>query len=235
MNIKKDWRIEFDEDQIGALEGDSFRRILSRPKGREDWAAALEDARRLVRPAAVWGFKPVREIIHEQVVLQDGTRIGNGPVATVVAGASELILAVCTAGPELAAQVQELKRNGNMMRSLLLDDLGSWAVDSVRQQLCKLMEDDAGAAGLHVSTSLSPGESVWDLKDQRVIFSLLDTTPIGVSLSQSLVMSPLKSLSVLMGRGKGKMGHEGGSNCDFCAMKDRCQFRGKRPHGAEKE
>jgi len=235
MNVKKDWHIEFDKDQIEALEGDSFRRILSRPKGREDWAAALEDARNLVRPAAVWDFKAVREIIHEQVVLQDGIRIGNGPVASVVAGASELILAVCTAGPELAARVQELKHGGSMMRSLLLDDLGSWAVDSVRQQLCKLMEDEAATTGLHVSTSLSPGESVWDLKDQRVFFSLLDTALIGVSLSPSLVMSPLKSLSVLMGRGKEKMGHEGGSNCDFCSIKDRCQFRGKRPHGADKE
>jgi hypothetical protein len=233
MIVERDWRIEFDEGQIERLEGESFTRILARPSGREDWAAALADARALVQPAATWDFRPVREVRHEKVVLDDGARMGGGPFAAVVAGASHLVLAVCTIGSALSNRVRELHGGRHMLRGLLLDDLGSWAVDMVRQQFCKRMEEEASAAGLHVSTCLSPGESEWPLRDQGVIFSLLDATRIGVSLSESLVMTPLKSLSLVMGRGPVQMGHEGGSNCDFCAVKDRCAYRNRRASAAQ--
>ncbi len=52
MTVETRWTIEFDPEQIERLEGESFRRILARPSGREDWSAALDDARALVRPAA---------------------------------------------------------------------------------------------------------------------------------------------------------------------------------------
>jgi hypothetical protein len=132
---------------------------------------------------------------------------------------------VCTIGPALGARVEEHQREAQMLRGLLLDDLGSWAVDMVRQQLCTWLAEDAAGQGLHVSTSLSPGESEWSVKDQAQIFALLDTRPIGVALSPSLVMHPMKSLSLIMGRGREPMGAEGGSNCDFCSIKDRCGYR----------
>jgi hypothetical protein len=229
MIVERGWRMEFDEGQIGLLEGDSFKRILARPSGRKDWTAALVDARELIEPAAIWDAYPVREIRHDHLVLDGGARIGSGPVAAVVAGASELVIAICTIGPAIDRRVRELRQGRHMLRGLLLDDLGSWAVDMVRQQLCRRMEDEASAAGLHVSTCLSPGESEWSLHDQGVIFSLLDAARIGVTLSASLVMSPIKSLSLIMGRGRRPMGHEGGSNCDFCVTKDRCVFRNRRP------
>ena len=42
--------------------------------------------------------RAIREFRHERLVLADGTKIGGGPVASVVAGASELVIGVCTAG-----------------------------------------------------------------------------------------------------------------------------------------
>jgi hypothetical protein len=228
MTVQTNWKIVFESEQIERLESESFRRILARPKGREDWAEALEDARKLVQPAAAWAFFAVKEILHARVVLEGGARIGGGPFAAVVGGASELMIGVCTVGDGISRRVRELQHGGAMLRGLLLDDLASWAVDMVRQQLCRRMEEEAAAAGLHVSTCLSPGESDWSMEDQRVIFSLVDASPIGVSLSPSLVMSPLKSLSLVMGRGSARMGHEGGSNCDFCAIADRCAYRGRR-------
>jgi hypothetical protein len=108
---------------------------------------------------------------------------------------------------------------------MFLDDLGSWAVDQVRQQLCRQVEAAATAQGLHASASLSPGESEWSVRDQAVIFSVLDTHPIGVTLNDSLVMLPLKSLSLVVGIGPGPLGVEGASNCDFCTIRERCQNR----------
>jgi hypothetical protein len=228
MIIERGWPVDFDEEQILRSEGESLTRALARPSGRDAWRGALGDARGLAHGAAAWDFFPIAEIRHGTVVLQSGARLGGGPLAAVVAGATDLAIAVCTIGPELSARAQEHQRGHDMLRSLLLDMLGTWAVDKVRQEVCCRLEDDAAASGLRVSTSLSPGESEWSIHEQSVLFSLLDASPIGVTLSASLIMTPLKSLSLVAGRGSGPLGAEGESHCDYCTVKDRCAYRGRR-------
>ncbi len=228
IQIKRDWEICFDAEQYAAQVGGSLARLLARPGVQADWEAALADARGLVRPAAIWDSFPIREFRHERLVMANGVAIGGGPVAAVVAGAHELVIGVCTVGGEISARISAYQRSGQRLRSLFLDDLGSWAVDQVRQQLCRTVEADAAARGWRASAALSPGESEWSVADQAVIFRLLDTRPIGVTLSESLVMSPIKSLSLIIGIGPGPLGVEGGSNCDFCTIRERCAHRRRR-------
>jgi hypothetical protein len=222
MHIRRDWDIRFDAEQYIAQVGGTLPKLLARPSVRADWEAAQTEARELVQPAAAWDTFPIREFRHERLVLADGTKIGGGPVAEVIAGASELVVGVCTAGSQISGRITELQRDGQRLRAMFLDDLGSWAVDQVRQQVCRTIEADAIARGWHASASLSPGESEWSVAEQSVIFTLLDTRPIGVVLSESMVMSPIKSLSLIVGIGPGPLGVEGGSNCDFCTIRERC-------------
>jgi hypothetical protein len=229
MHTQRDWRIEFDEEQYVAQTGGTLSRLLARPNVRADWEAALADARELVRPAAVWDAFPIQEFRHERLVLADGSRIGGGPVASVVAGATDLVIGVCTVGSEISRRTSEQLRGEQRLRAMFLDDLGSWAVDQVRQQLCRQVEGDAVSRGLHASASLSPGESEWSVAEQAVIFSLVDAREIGVTLNKSMVMSPIKSLSLIMGIGPGPLGVEGASNCDFCTIRERCNYQRLRP------
>jgi hypothetical protein len=228
MHIQRDWHIEFNEEQYVAQAGGSLSRLLARPSVRADWQAALADAYELIKPAAAWDTFPIREFRHERLVLANGTRIGGGPVATVVAGATDLVLGVCTVGDAISQRISEQLRSEQRLRALFLDDLGSWAVDQVRQQLCRMIEGDATSRDLHASASLSPGESEWSVAEQAVIFSLVDAREIGVTLNESMVMSPVKSLSMMIGVGPGPLGVEGASNCDFCTIRERCSYRQRR-------
>lgn len=225
MLIQRDWHIEFDEERYVAQVGSNLARLLARPSVRADWEAALADARELIEPAAVWDTFPIREFRHERLVLANGTRIGGGPVASVVAGATDLVVGVCTVGGAISQRVSEQLRSGQRLHAWFLDELGSWAVDQVRQQLCRQVEDGAASRELHASASLSPGESEWSVAEQTVIFSLIDTHEISVALTDSMVMSPVKSLSLIMGLGPGPLGVEGASNCDFCTIRERCSYR----------
>jgi hypothetical protein len=232
MQIKRDWTITFDEEKISKTMGPSFDRLLRDPKRQQVWQTALQEARELVQPAAVWDTFAIREILHKKVVLANGLRLGGGPVTTVVGGASDLTVAVCTAGQPIGDRVSLYQQEKRLFEGMMLSDLGSWAVDSVRQQLCHLLDEEAAQNGLRTSTPLSPGESEWSVADQEVIFQLVDARQIGVSLTSQMVMYPLKSLSLIMGTGSQPMGLEDGDSCMFCAMKDRCSYRELRPHGA---
>ena len=179
----------------------------------------LQEVERLIEPAAVWDVFPIREFRHGRLVLANGARFGDGPLASVTAGATQLAV---------ERRIEAYQKDRQLLRAMLLSDMASWAVDILRQELCRHLEHDAARQGLYISAPLSPGESEWSVKDQAVIFSLLDAAVIGVSLNASMVMSPLKSLSIVAGLGDQPLGREGASNCDFCTMRERCSYRPAR-------
>ena len=228
MNVETGWKLDLDGEWFLRAQGETLARLVQRPARRVLWEATLDEARRLIQPAAVWDVFPIREVRHTKLVLANGAEIGGGPLTAVMGGASELIVAVCTIGGAISDRVAEYQRDRQLWQGLLLSDLGSWAVDLVRQRLCRQFEEDAASRGWHVSPALSPGESVWPIEEQAVIFSLLDAGQIGISLNLHMVMSPLKSLSLVVGRGSQPMGAAGASHCDYCSMAGRCAYRDRR-------
>jgi len=233
MDIKRDWSISFDEKEYIALMGDSFGRLLQNPSKLDTFQGALKEMEEAIEPAACWDRFPIQKFLHDKLVLANGVRIGGGPVVPVVGGAEELIVAVCTVGPAADRLIEGAQRARQLFKALVLNDVAAWAVDMVRQQLCRCFEEEAKAQGYHISAPLSPGESVWSVQDQAVIFSLLDAGQINVSLSPSMVMSPIKSLSLILGVGSKPVGVEGASNCDFCTIKERCAYQRLRPHAQQ--
>jgi hypothetical protein len=94
VNIRSDWQITFDTEEYVSQAGGNLPRLLAQPRVQADWQAALAAAMELVRPAAVWDAFPIEQFRHEQLVLANGAKLGNGPLATVVAGASHLVIGV---------------------------------------------------------------------------------------------------------------------------------------------
>jgi hypothetical protein len=220
MIITRDFQLSFDEEAFLKLHGPG----LDAPGLRPKLAAALDEIESLVEPAACFDSYPIEQVLHDRLQIAGGVKIGGGPVMAVVAGAEELFVAVCTAGPALDERIREYRERGRYLQMLLLDELGSWAVDQLRQQLYERVQAELVERGWRTSSPLSPGESDWPMREQRIIFKLLDTAEIGVALGPSFMMSPLKSLSVIFGAGAQEMGSEGLTNCDFCSIQDRCRF-----------
>ena len=225
MYTKSDWSISISEEQYLAAQPESFAHLLSNPNLLTAFREALTEVRGVVEPRACWDRFPITGIRHDRLLLGDGTKIGGGPVVAVVAGAEELVVAVCTIGDGADRLMDTAQKAKQFFRAMVLHEMTSWMVGLLRQELCQHLERTFRQEGLRVSASLSPGESVWSVKDQAVIFSLLDPGKIGVTLNQAMVMSPSRSVSLIMGVGKQPIGVEGASNCDFCTMKDRCQYR----------
>ena len=230
MQISSDWPVRVDQAEFMKEYGHTYTRVLRRPGMAEIFDETFGAVSALVEPAVAWDTFPVQEMRHEKVILANGKRIGNGPVTTVMGGAEQLTIGVCTIGPKITERSHAYRDRGEAVRSMLLDQLGSLAVGQLSQLFYRQLEMDAASQGLHISTYLSPGESEWSVRDQAVIFDLLDATQIGVSLTESLLMKPIKSLSLMAGIGRHPMGVPGATHCDYCTMAERCPFHGK--HGS---
>ena len=222
MPIRTDWNIAFDDVEPEALLSGSMTRMMSKPSVRKDWEIALTESKTLIQPAAIWEFAPVREFRHERVIMANGAVLTGGPIAQVMAGAEQLIVGVCTVGAAISQAAINAKQNGALIRAMFYEMFGAYAVGTIRQQMVEMYEREIKSQGLRISTMLSPGESTWPVTQQAELFSLVDASQIGVTLTGTMMMNPMKSLSMVMGFGRNPLGSEGATNCDFCTMRDTC-------------
>jgi hypothetical protein len=86
-------------------------------------------------------------------------------------------------------------KNDKLMKGLVLDAIGSEAVEQVARQtdtiLCKKAQD----MDLWPSKRFSPGYKAWDIEEQRYVFRVIPGEDIGVTLNKSCMMIPRKSVS----------------------------------------
>jgi hypothetical protein len=191
-------------------------------------ARALELGRPLVLPAALTRSLQVASVRHNRIVLEGGAALGGPLVVEHLGGAETVVAMLCTIGSVLEEEARRVSGT-DLGLGLALDAVGSAAVYALSAAACNVVEREAGVAGLGTSLPLSPGMEGWDVDPgQRELFSLIDSEPIGVTLSPGLEMRPLKSTSSVIGIGPDLTG--AGSVCDHCALRDTCRHRIAEDH-----
>ena len=140
--------------------------------------------------------------------------------------AKELAAVVVTIGPGLEKRVADYTSQGEPLRGLLLDGIGSAAVDSLAQEACKLMAGEASSRGYEVSRPLSPGMPCGlPITDQRRLLEMVPSGEIGVSLTPAGIMVPRKSVSMVIGIGPEMKTGTGAEVCAGCNLGETCPYR----------
>jgi len=190
----------------------------------------------LWQPVAIHDRFAVQGVAGKEVYLAPATPTGSqarlqvGPKADLLQEAREVLVAVGTIGPALEEEVQRLQREGENLKSYLLDSTGVAALGAVGEGLRCLAEEVATEQGWGVSPALSPGSLVgWPLRGQRELCALLPLDEIGVRLNEHCVLEPHKSFSSLIGLGPGYESGKVGSVCKYCALQDTCWRRREDP------
>ncbi len=171
------------------------------------------------KPRAVWrlfdllpdgslggtAFRPLGKDIPE--LLKDSDRV---------------ILMAATLGPE-AELLLRRSQIRDMGEAVILDAAASAAIENVCENLC---EDLAARFAPHFLTDrFSPGYGDFPFSQQRDFFAVLDITRrIGVSLSESGLMLPQKSVTALIGVADRPQPHRH-RGCASCRLFETCTFR----------
>lgn len=136
-----------------------------------------------------------------------------------LAGCDESVLFAATIGLEidrLIARYAHLSPS----RSVMLQAIGAERIEA----LCDAFEEELIRQGCELRPRFSPGYGDVPLDLQRDIFAALDCPKhIGVSLNESLLMSPSKSVTAIIGLSKEK-GERCVHSCAACALKE-CLYR----------
>ncbi len=135
-------------------------------------------------------------------------------------------LGLCTIGPALELEEQRRISRDRMLEALILDAYGSAAAEAAADALNFKLCLEAGKLDHHAGARSSPGYGSWDVRCQEPLLKLLDPGSLGVTLSQSMMMAPRKSVSFAarLRPGEGRPPEERARRCARCGMTD-CAYR----------
>ncbi len=179
----------------------------------------------LLEPAIAYETYPVIEVGHQQISLEGNVVLHGAILPSVLGEAKEVAVAVCTVGPRLEGKVTDYFNGGESLRGLLLDGIGSAAVNTLSFELCQLMSAEASLRGYQASSPLGPGGPNFPLSEQWQLFELVPAEEIGVSLTSSGVMVPRKSLSMVIGMGPQMRNWTKVESCAHCNLRETCRYR----------
>ena len=114
---------------------------------------------------------------------------------------------------------------GDILREFLLDAYGSAIAEAVVREVCRKVETQMFALGYGVSHPYSPGYCGWHVTQQQLLFSCLPESPCGIRLSDSSLMSPIKSVSGILAYGPRMAKRKYG--CELCGKADCYKNRNK--------
>ena len=171
------------------------------------------------RPLAMWRLFSL---------LPDGSLEGTAfipkgrDVPELLKDCSRVILMAATLGNE-AERLLRRSQIRDMSDAVILDAAASAAVENVCDNLCEDLEEYFAPGFL--TDRFSPGYGDFPFAQQREFFDVLDITrQIGVSLSESGLMLPQKSVTALIGVADRPQAHRH-RGCSSCLLFETCVFR----------
>jgi hypothetical protein len=147
------------------------------------------------------------------------------PVAAIARNAEHLALFAITLGQPLSAAVAECFAGADFALAYVLDAMASVAADRAaavaERWYARTLRERGWSTPDGAVLRYSPGYCGWDITGQRRLFDYLKPEHIGITLTDSCLMQPLKSVSGVLIAGPREI-HRFPPNYDFC---ERCEER----------
>ena len=155
---------------------------------------------------------------------KDSPALGGNDIKEVVAESEKVLLIAATLG----IYVEKLLRKTqitDMAKAVVVDAMASVAIE----QFMDKIEDELKERykGFYFTNRFSPGYGDYPLEKQREVVKILNTEKkLGLSLSDSLLLNPTKSVTAVIGLNKNEV--KGKINCTSKCMKcgnKNCPYR----------
>ena len=188
-----------------------------RPQIEELLGKALDMLHQSAEPRGMYASISVVEFA--RIYQGDGRNDPETPLEAIFPAADSLALFAVTLGEPLSTHIHQLFNTQDFALGHMLDAAASEAVEKAGELLEQhYMEKLRGAGIGRKETGLlrySPGYCGWHMSGQKALFAALNPEEIGISLGESYLMQPLKSMSGVLVMGKPEI-HNFENNFPFC-------------------
>lgn len=223
MSVINDIKLSLKKDDVLRREGfKGYTKI--RPEIETLIQGLLEstEGTSLIKPVTAYEIYRISRIEPEAVFLRGDAVVNGSLIPATFSKARELIAAVCTIGLNLEKQVTAYSSEGETLRAMLLDGIGSAAVDILEQETCRFFSSDVVKRDLQASSPVNPGMPGLPITEQQNILRLAYAGDIGVSLTSSGIMVPRKSTSMIIAVGPRMKTWTQEEVCTRCNLRETC-------------
>lgn len=161
----------------------------------------------------------------DRIVVNSLEFITGKTVAKELRNSESAALFICTAGQEISELSRSLMCGDDPVLGYVYDVLGSVIVEAAMDKIHQEIKEMAASNGQLITNRYSPGYCHWSVADQHKLFSLFPQNFCGISLTDSALMSPIKSVSGIIGLGKDVKYRE--YTCELCRLTD-CFYRNRQ-------
>lgn len=222
--IRRGWELSVTADMVLQRQGADVRKVRARqPRLVALAESAITAGQPLIRPQVAYRVLRIRQVQRALVILEGGDTLRGDTVTRKLMGAELAVAVIATVGRRIEREILR-KTQENAASGLALDGYATAAVGALIVAFRRYLAELAGKEHLAITTPLYPGTRRWELAAaQTQLFSLVDAARIGVKLTSSFLMTPCKSVSMLIGAGaKMKTEHNPCEECDVAAT---CRYR----------
>ncbi len=176
----------------------------------------VNHAHAICKPLAM--FKICSSQLSGTHLVLDGVEMKTGKIiANYLTETSQVAVFVATAGIEYDNYLQNIKASGDIYTEFLADAVGSEIAEATVRFVSREVEKLATKKGMFITLSYSPGYCGWHVREQLQLFSLLPTKPCGITLNDSCLMHPVKSVSGIIGLSQ-RPDIKVPYSCDICGL-----------------
>ena len=213
------WEIPFDLKEFSRLMG--FKQALPTPFDGIFMKVSTTLETGTARAEAIFFDAPEVDIECDKVVVK-GVELHTGyKVAGWLRDCDEVVLFICTLGVEFEYRMKSFQ--ADPIEGYFADTIGSLKCEAFADMIHDRIGDVVKRTGLAVTNRYSPGYCHWDVEGQQALFSFFRDSQTGITLNNSSLMSPLKSISGIVGTGKGAKRIP--YACSACADSEWCVWK----------
>jgi hypothetical protein len=148
-------------------------------------------------------FSNIRFVGEEKTIEIEGVVFAVKPIIyRQIRDAEEVALFICTAGPAVGEMSRRSMKDGDLLRGYVYDVIGSEVVENAADTMQEELKRAALTTGKKITNRFSPGYCGWDVAEQHKLFSFFKNNFCGITLTESALMNPIKSVSGLIGIGR---------------------------------
>ncbi len=186
-------------DIVGALTNNHRKKRLA-PSVESIVNHLLPEVDDLFQPRLHYRIQSIEYVDKKALCLAgDNVQIKSSRICKTLSYCQEAVCFIGTIGGWLEERLAKVMSEGSLTEAYILDVIGSLAAESMVETFHKHLGEKYAAEEKGVTRRFSPGYCDWPLREQKTVFGLFADCPTGVTLTESFLMLPRKSISGVIG------------------------------------
>ena len=161
----------------------------------------IENAHQYIAPSFSYTVRDIVLVTGNSVTIEYDVVFESEVISKLLEKANKVAVFVVTIGNYLEDSAAQLAEDGLVLQSAVLHSIGSDAAEKLADSVESQISEVAHNQGLTITRRFSPGYCDWNVTQQKMVFQAMRGDCAGVSLTDSCLMIPRKSISGIIGIG----------------------------------